>query len=548
MKRFNVVLFEILPLAAVAALLILIFGVLFSYGQQPFERRLVGEPDPIGDGQTYPVSLAKLGIVLPRIVGDTAVDRRLNDTRTVFYRLPQVFQQWVPAGKIEQRDAALGTTTYIERPAVWGILSTSVLPEFNANRDFPWESTFGLNIAHRNKLIPSVYDVVNFFSLPEDDEGRLIPIIVLDERPVKWLFPDGTMFGEILYVKKDGKSYVQEIRTRTKGQAQGTWYPRVYRPVKDRQEFTQLTGIAYEPSSKFMQFRNSEEQKVEEVSGIVERLPRLTADTTIRLLSRPFQDVTESGWSPSPDKSEFSILPEEYSFGLLKEITAEVCSRCHRQTQISVKRLIPNEPIIRDANNASKIGNIRGSDGIFTWHPFVTKSIGTDVGVPPGRTIWLRRFDAENGLVRVIPKGTTPQHKYLLTRYVQASLAGYELPDSQYLHKGVPRKCDCTDMKCDCGDKCTCDHPKAWRPYVDDRRIAVDDNPQALPAKLAPKLVWVSSESNDGKLFLRDLTKNSYIGLYDPRTRIFNVLRFDGKDYNIGQQEPVPIPLPKGVK
>jgi len=86
------------------------------------------------------------------------------------------------------------------------------------------------------------------------------------------------------------------------------------------------------------------------------------------LLKREFKNTTNVKWSadcsiPTADDT-FSIVPKNYSLGLLPGVDSDSCSNCHRQTSISVNRLVPEEPMIRD--NPARVGNIRGSDGIFT--------------------------------------------------------------------------------------------------------------------------------------------------------------------------------------
>lgn len=473
---------------------------------------------------------------------------RLNDPRTVFYRLPQTYQQWVPAARVESKDEATGAVSVTSRPARWGIYAASVLSEFNANGDFPWESTFGLNVAHRAKMIPATYDVFNFLSLPEDEDGKLLPILVLDERPIKWLFPPGATLGEVLTVKgPDGKTYVQEVRTRTKGDAMTTWHVKIFRPVADRAEFQRLTGVGYVPARKFMSFRNPEEDEVLAVAGTVEKLPNLPPETVAKLLSRPFRDVTDSNWHPSSDQ-EFSILPKDYSLGLLKEITPEACANCHKQTQISVRRLIPREPLIQ--RNPDKVGNIRGSDGIFTWHPFAAKSVLAGADQQNGDVIWLRGWDAQNGIARIVPRGQAPDGRYKLTRYVQASLAPYELPlDRRYHHAGTT-KCDCTDKDCDCDKDCKCSHPKPWKPFTDNRTLAaVPPKDEAQPAKAQEMLTLVPPgdgryrwyRGQAGRLFLIDAQAGTWMGTYDPQTRQYRVI--NGETLGAVATPPVAVPV-----
>lgn len=541
----------------------LLMAAALAFGQtSPVERHFHSSAElvQIGETVTYPLDLAREGLVVPRVIGDTKIDRRLSDPRTVYYKLPQVWQHWVPAAKVEHRNVTLGTVHYTRTPPIWGIFKTSFLADFNANPDFPWETTFGLNIPHRTGKSP--YETINFLSLPETDEGRLMPVAILgDERPIKWIYPPGTMLGEVIYVSHKGKKYVQEIRTRTKNDTNTTWFPGIYRPVKDRAEFQALTKLAYEPGRKYMAFRNPEEDEVFKIDGTVERLPDVPEPVVLSLLSRPFQDVTESDWHPAAEQ-DFHILPKDYSLGLLAKPDSVACASCHRQTQISVRNLIPREPKIQA--NPSKVGNIRGSDGIFTWHPFSMLSVKNDDAQVPGREIYVRRFDAQNGIVQILGHSQNPPKDYKLTLYVQKSLKPYELPTNPaYLHK--EKGCNCGDKcpcgaKCDCGDKCDCEVTKAdYQPFRDSRvvvqapsneqvvQVNVNQSPAKVQASSPSKYEW--KYRTDQKLsefpfrvWLYKLPENQFAGYWDASAQAFRPASADGQNYGPLQQPPIPVP------
>lgn len=563
-------------LQAVVTLSALAGGLATAQLPSPGDKHFSVPPEHLrpGEAATYPVSPAALGITIPRIIGDTKVDRRLNDPRTVYYKLPPIWQHWVPASRTEHRNRALGSVYHTQTPAVWGVHPTSFLADFNANPDFPWEVTFGLNLPHREsvaKKTAPLYDTINFLSLPEDEEGQLIPVVVLtDERPIKWLFPPGTMVGEVIYVTHKGKRYVQEIRTRTKNPPATTWFPGVYRPVKDRQELQLLTRIAYEPSRRYMSFRNPEEDEVFRIEGTVEKLPDLPEAVVTSLLSRPFQDVTESDWHPASD-TDFNILPRDYSLGLLKHTDSEACANCHRQTQISVRNLIPHEPKIQA--NPLKVGNIRGSDAVFTWHPFSYLSVQDNNVLLPAREVYLRRFDVSNGVVEMLKAGQKPRHTYLLTEFVQKSLKPYELPlDKQFLHPEKGCQCGATcpcladGGKCTCGDKCDCTATPDLKQVLDGRvvlpappsdrvvRVNVNQAPARVTLSPAPSSQPTQAPVTDGYTWSRGgeveadnnfwfLFRQGQLVGYAPVSSRVYVPLIDGK---AGAPTTPPIPVPQG--
>lgn len=386
--------------------------------------------------EDYPLDLNKIGLKLPDTTSDE-LRRILSSRTTIFYKLPQVWQHYVPASRIEYNNVTLNTKTYYNTKQVYGVYFSTYAPDFHANSNFPWETTVGLNTTfkeHKQKGTVSPYRTVNFINLPEKN-GVMMPILILSEYPIKWIYPPGTTVGEIIYVVHKDKRYVQEIRTRTKSDDSYEWTPGLYRPIKDRKEYERLTGLYnYTTFHKHFYFRNPQEDEVFKMEGIVERLPDLPEDKVVELLSRPFQaiDVDKGVWSPASD-SEFNILPKDYCLDLLKSVDSFTCAGCHRQTQISVRNLTPKDPDV--VKTPLKIGNIRGSDAVFTWHPFDPKTVRASEK-DADLQIALRKYDYDNKIIAVTSSEETDKKygAYKLTRFVQDSLKPYELPAAHFLH------------------------------------------------------------------------------------------------------------------
>ena len=362
--------------------------------------------------QDYPLNLSKIKLALPEMENNDFAALLRNPRRTVFYKLPQVYQRQVSANAS-------------------ALFSTDVLRDFNANLDFPWETTIGLNTSHKQKHSP--YDTVNFVTFPVDDKGDIIPILVIDDEvPVKWIFPPQITFGEIIFAEYEGRKWVQEIRTRTKDADSKGIEPGVFRPILDRADFVAKIGKFYAPAKKYFHFRNPEEDEVVKLEGFVERLPELDAPAVKRLLSLPFKQVlsswSEISHSPTSD-IDFHILPKDYSFGLLKA-KSTTCVNCHRQTMIGVDRLIPREPSI--GLHRSKVGTIRGSDGIFTWHPFdIDCTNTTERG---SKALKLRQYDLEQRYVVRSSSRRVDANAYKLSLFVEKSLGAETLPSKRFLH------------------------------------------------------------------------------------------------------------------
>lgn len=372
----------------------------------------------------YPLDLARVGLTLPE-TEDQELNRIFKSPRTIFYKLPSIWQHYIPASHIEHSNLTLGTKSYTTTQPKWGIYFAPFLSDFNANPLFPWETTIGLNSTHKENA--NIYRTVNFINLPDN-----APILILNDYPIKWIYPNGTTVGEVIYVLYEEKRYIQEIRTRQKMDDATGWEPRLYRPISDRAEYMALTGVkSYTPAKRYMFFRNPQEDEVFKMEGMVERLPPLATTKVKDLLARPFKEVSQSAWSPAADQ-DFHILPKDYCFSLL-EVDSVSCANCHRQTQTSVLNLVPREPLI--INNPSKVGNIRGSDAVFTWHPFTNSSIRNNDQEPEPK-LNLRKYDTQYNFVKVLRYGEKPTgyEAYKLTEFVQDSLKDYELPNAQFLH------------------------------------------------------------------------------------------------------------------
>lgn len=415
----------------------LIFGLLLSlpaaaFAQVRSEGTTVSETTAASAAPAepeYPVNLEKLGVTLPT-TQDAELQRVLRDPQTIFYKLKSAWQHYIPPSRVEHVNTTLGMRSYSIQDMKWGVFYSTFSADFNANPLFPWDTTAGLN--ETRKKTNELYFTVNFINLPKHAKGSVVPILVVNERPLKWIFPDDTTVGEIIYVRYENQRYVQEIRTRKKSPGALEWQPHLYRPVATREEFRRLANLPeYTPAKRYVFLRNPQEDEVFKMEGLVERLPPISTNTVKQLLAQPFKDVSDDLWSPSADQ-DFHILPRNYCFSLLQSVDAETCANCHRQTQISVLNLVPKEPDI--VNNPEKIGNIRGSDSVFTWHPFTYSSIRED-DTTPQPEVRLRAYDTSNGIIQLwtSPMSSLPAN-YRLTKFVQDSLKNYELPHSTFLH------------------------------------------------------------------------------------------------------------------
>lgn len=336
---------------------------------------------------TYPLDLRAEHLPLPHVFG--LPELTAEPSHTTYYRLPGVYQRG---------------------GADWRIFGVDVLPDYNSNTSFPWAVTFGLDHAHKAGLVgdddQARYRSINFRWLPT---GSWIYVYRHNGR-LEWIFPADTLFGEILYVRdRERQEWLPfEVRTRRKVLDQDqpgefTWAPRLFRPIRYRAELCREIGD-YREAKKYLYLRNNEETEVVRLEGLMRRLPLLSAETVRRLLKRPFVDVTGYEWSEGQDApcadQQFSLFPKDYALGLITA-DAQQCSRCHRQTGISALKLTPGDPVL--LARPDLVGSIRGSDGIFSWHPF--RSFGTAWNDPAAKQEKFNRYELERGFVRFVPNG-----------------------------------------------------------------------------------------------------------------------------------------------
>ena len=340
----------------------------------------------------------------------------ITDKNTIWYKLQKVYQH---NGQV---------------------LTTEHKPEFNANKDFPWIGTAGLD----EKAGP--YNVINILRLPR---GKSIAILY-DEVPIKWIFPPGTEVGELIlvYDKTTQKQYVLEARVRQKSEDNQLWDVKIYRRFKNEEHLKYVVNLYdrnlvstwdQRTSNRFFFFRNIEDTEVMALSGKVKQIPDFSDDLVRKLLKQPLRNVTNERWeselentTPTSNK-EFNIIPKNYSFGIVPT-DAESCARCHNQTGISVDKLIPKETII--LKNPHLVGRIRGYDGVFSWYPFTQSSISKND--TDKKQILYREVDINNNIVKAYDPLL---HKnYKLTSYVESALDPKIIPVLKEVVNGVSEK------------------------------------------------------------------------------------------------------------
>ncbi len=349
-------------------------------------------------------------------VEDPAVQALLEDPRLVLYtdaEMPKAYQFWdgaFPGVHSANYNISAGAEEQSKGNGSGG----------NGNVEFPWSSAGG---THRcNNLY-----VVRFFKLPEQD-GRSLPIAWYRASNLRgggggyaWVFPTGTVFGEILTQRgPSGTGYTFELRTRTK--VENRWIPNVFRPFptaaslaerikelrpqwESQPKLKQVVNhlLQEQPKLHFARLTDSSHPRREfDQKAAVDELPALGDDRLVAelLTTTPFRSAEGEVWrianglrvtyAPTT-QAAFHVVPRNYDAGFIA-VDQQSCSRCHA----SVNRHVDDFDSGRDW-----YGRVRGSDQIFSFHPFEPGTISYNgYSSSPGmrssltRAGLLQQFDA----------------------------------------------------------------------------------------------------------------------------------------------------------
>ncbi len=275
----------------------------------------------------------------------------------------------------------------------------------NANNEFPWKDPAGLD---RSRGVP----MHRFVYLPRRPDGTRWPVIwwqarlpnfpgaaESDDVVIRWRFPVGAVVGEVLcVVGPDGRPRPFELRTRTR--EANAWAIEVYRPYPSPEALVAKIRELRPPSperdaliaevlrpigSKLTIADSQPRRRVFKQTAGVDVLPAMDAALVSELLDQvTFSAVSGRPWkvageleSHAPTSTaQYGIVPANYD-GHAVPVNPQSCTRCHETTlrhaeEFAINRGSPG-PGFREW-----YGRIRGSDGIFSFHPFEPRSISTN--------------------------------------------------------------------------------------------------------------------------------------------------------------------------
>jgi hypothetical protein len=364
---------------------------------------------------------AALRKLLPQLA-DEEMQALLDDERLMLYteeEMPRCHQDW---------DGSLPGV----HSAYYNISANGGERFGNGNREFPWGTPAG---THRASGVYSF----RFLWLPQDDEGKTLPVVYYRKhlrgdvsRGYAWMYPAGTIFGEVLCHKlSSGRAVPFELRVRKRDQM--VWDVDVFRPFPTAEALaerikelrphweetpalqalvTHLTEPRALPKQRL--FDSHGRRVIDQTMG-VDALPPLNDDElALELLtSTPFASAHGEIWrkgtndtftsAPTAAAGKLHVVPANYDAGFI-EVDQHSCMRCHATANRHVREF----DFSRDW-----YGRVRGSDGIFSWHPFEPSSISAN-GF--GSTPRIRQSLLDAGVLAVYDKRKHPAAHYTRVR------------------------------------------------------------------------------------------------------------------------------------
>jgi len=312
-------------------------------------------------------------------VDDEGIRRVLADPSLILYteqEMPRAYQVW--DGQLQGVHLAS-----------YNISANESEPYGNGNHEFPWATPAG---THRTYNTHSF----RFLWLPRDRRGKLRPIVWYRKQlagdasaSYVWAYPVGAVVGEVLTLQgPDGYSYTYEMRLRFRKSS--GWGVDVFRPFPTAEDLArrirELRPDAEEKPKLRELLKHLEEprelpwrkladqqpgQRVFSQWAGIDALPSvgddelvaelLTNTTFTSSLDQTWRVGSNGAWTYAPTtKAGFHVVPANYDAGFV-EVSSRSCMRCHNTC---------NQHVNRFNFGRDWYGRIRGSDGIFSFHPF----------------------------------------------------------------------------------------------------------------------------------------------------------------------------------
>lgn len=295
----------------------------------------------------------------------------------------------------------------------------------NANVQFPWKHAGGLDRS------PDAITATGLLLPPKPTGGRW-PVVVWNgtlpghpgigpERSLRWMFPAGTVFFELVAHPIAGEVVTCEVRARLRNV--DSWEMGLFRPFPSAGDLAKaLEELDRERFARQVaDLRSPAKVTVVEVSDRANRtrsafvgqagaafVPELPADVVRQLIRRPFRDSLGAEWSrglrgeicysPTTSASD-QIVPRGWMGSLIGTDT-DSCQACHRTVAKHARYF---------DERRGWYGHVRGDDDVFTFHPVEPTSVSYN-GVTFGPR--LRAQFVRAGVVEVYDPAKHPREVY----------------------------------------------------------------------------------------------------------------------------------------
>ncbi len=306
---------------------------------------------------------------------DKFLDEIKSNPNIIWYdreSIPDICQHWRPADISDTPGFQFGLfSTHTN------ISAEKTEPFGNPNREFPWLTTAGIEVKT---------PIANFAIIPKTVEVKWIKTTAKGYSKnwdlIEWTYPVGTVFGEVIFVSDDNSNkYPCEVRIRKKGEK--GWSATAYRPFPtsddlrdgcldiDREDREIIINSLDKPKTKIASFKNDHpDLTVIDEKTTLEFLPKIKPESVRKLLNRKFKNALGAEWRKAnptthapTTESDFHIVPKNYMASAV-EVSTKSCNRCH-------------DSIGKEASDFTRgrewYGHVRGSDTIFSFHPFDPK-------------------------------------------------------------------------------------------------------------------------------------------------------------------------------
>ena len=296
---------------------------------------------------------------------DLILNKIKNNSKLLIYtdkEIPSAYQDWT------SQLSGIHSPTY-------NISAAKPQEKFgNPNVEFPWGKPAGTeNVSESN------FTSFKFILLPPDRQIEITKKYLFgDRRPsYVWSFPTNAIVGEVLQMYYKEKYYTFEVRIRTKENS--GWRVSVYRPfstLKEFADFCRVDGVQV----YYHDQRITQSHQIFQGDVMATSLDSIPEALVKKALREKFVNVLGQEWhndshAPTTD-SEFHIIPKNYRAATIA-VNSKSCIRCH-------------DSILKHANDfdfaRDWYGRVRGSDGIFSFHPFEPSSISYN-GIYQGEKI-----------------------------------------------------------------------------------------------------------------------------------------------------------------